>query len=283
MGFREIKNIKIFPFIQITRPLNLLIVESAVYLGFFISSGSYRVSLKDILLFLPISLSAAAGYCLNDLTDLEEDRLNRPNRVLVKKIISKKTCVIFLSALVLISLSVSLFKPILLLTNILILFFVLIYDFYLKKTPLAGNVLTSCLGSSPVLWGSLVPQKTDLSPALCVFFLAFLLHLNRETVKDIEDYKGDLAAGKNTTAVFLGLKYSRFLVVIFHFILFACAILVFIKLFGFSPKTFVFSSPLFFFIFTSLVSSIKSKFTLSSLFLRLSMASAVACLFFLFS
>ncbi|MBN1619999.1 hypothetical protein JW890_04695, partial [candidate division WOR-3 bacterium] len=83
-----IKN-KIFPYILITRPLNLLIIAAAVYLGYAISKNSFSITFFDLVMFAPIVLSAAAGYCLNDLTDSEEDRINRPGRILVRNLISK--------------------------------------------------------------------------------------------------------------------------------------------------------------------------------------------------
>lgn len=198
---------KILPYILITRPLNLLIIIAAVYLGFAISKNSFSLNILDLVMFAPIVLSAAAGYCLNDLTDLEEDRINRPGRILVRNLISKRSCVIFSIVILSVSIILSALHVRFFIVNSSIITTIIFYNIYLKKTPFAGNLLTSILSAFPVLWGGLISGsvKTEI---LSLFFLAVFLHLPREILKDIEDLRGDKSAKKNTTAVFFGERVS---------------------------------------------------------------------------
>lgn len=198
---------KILPYILITRPLNLLIIIAAVYLGFAISKNSFSLNILDLVMFAPIVLSAAAGYCLNDLTDLEEDRINRPGRILVRNLISKRSCVIFSIVILSVSIILSALHVRFFIVNSSIITAIIFYNIYLKKTPFAGNLLTSILSAFPVLWGGLISGsvKTEI---LSLFFLAVFLHLPREILKDIEDLRGDKSAKKNTTAVFFGERVS---------------------------------------------------------------------------
>lgn len=201
---------KILPYILITRPLNLLIIIAAVYLGFAISKNSFSLNILDLVMFAPIVLSAAAGYCLNDLTDLEEDRINRPGRILVRNLISKRSCVIFSIVILSVSIILSALHVRFFIVNSSIITAIIFYNIYLKKTPFAGNLLTSILSAFPVLWGGLISGsvKTEI---LSLFFLAVFLHLPREILKDIEDLRGDKSAKKNTTAVFFGERVSLLL------------------------------------------------------------------------
>ncbi len=201
---------KILPYILITRPLNLLIIIAAVYLGFAISKNSFSLNILDLVMFAPIVLSAAAGYCLNDLTDLEEDRINRPGRILVRNLISKRSCVIFSIVILSVSIILSALHVRFFIVNSSIITTIIFYNIYLKKTPFAGNLLTSILSAFPVLWGGLISGsvKTEI---LSLFFLAVFLHLPREILKDIEDLRGDKSAKKNTTAVFFGERVSLLL------------------------------------------------------------------------
>ena len=133
----------ILGFIRIIRPLNLIIIFFAVLLGYI--SSEKTINFSDILFFIPLLFIAAAGYVLNDIIDIKEDKINRPERVLVNKTISKKYAKIFLLILFISSILFSINKPQLLLFAVILIILVIIYDLFLKSTPLIGNIATALI------------------------------------------------------------------------------------------------------------------------------------------
>ncbi|MBN2363151.1 UbiA family prenyltransferase [candidate division WOR-3 bacterium] len=272
---------KFLPYLIVTRPLNLVIIAAAVYLGFAVTSNAFVPSVRQTILFVPIILLAAAGYCINDVLDMKEDKINKPDRVLVRKAVSKKTCTIYALVLTAFSVAISLHDMTLAVVNTTLIVFVLAYNFFLKKTPLAGNFTTAILSSFPVIWGSYIGGTVNLD-IIYIAVLAFILHFTREIVKDIEDIKGDSLAGKNTTAVFFGAKISVLLASFLILLSCVMAIFVFTYLFRISVCSTFSSAIVTLSLMFSLFALLRAKFPIASKSIRISMILCVFCLFFLY-
>lgn len=253
-------------------------IAGAVYLGYVISKRYFSLTIFELFLFAPIILSAAAGYCLNDLVDLKEDRINRPERILVKNLMSVKACWFFSFSLFLISLAISAIRFNLLIFNLALITSVITYDFFLKKTPLAGNLFTSVLSSLPVLWGSLINSSVTRE-TLCIFLLAFSLHIPREILKDIEDIKGDKYSEKSTSAVFFGIKTALLMSLSFSAIALAVILISSFYLIDCITTRFLFISVTSSLVVLSAFFSFKTRnFKNPSLFIKFSMISATLIL-----
>lgn len=177
-------------------------------------------------------LTTLAGYVINDYFDREIDAINRPERVVVgRHIPSGIVLVIYLGLTVivhLIALRIYLllpepksFWPLLVFP--LVSFFLFLYAWQMKCTPIMGNVLVSLMcGAVPAipifpeeraLWlasflqPEAIYQATGLVWLYAVF--AFAINLLREQVKDLEDFQGDAACGCNTLAVIKGLRFAK--------------------------------------------------------------------------
>lgn len=202
---------KLYPYINIIRLPNVIMAGSAVLLGFWLSDSPFSVCSLSFL-FLATVCSTGFGNVINDIKDLETDRISHPQRPLPKNEISTRAAMIYaiflaLSA-ILFSFSVTAVHgaatlfPLLLLT---------VYTLFLKGTPLAGNLTVASLVAYPVIYGSLgSPHFQNL---IIPAGLAFLLNLAREIVKDLQDESGDLAAGYFTSAV-LPKKFLKSLLLI---------------------------------------------------------------------
>ena len=154
----------------------------------------------------------AAGNVFNDLVDVETDRVNRPNRVLVRGGLSRKyarnltiglNVVAFLMAL-----AVSFWVSAVALVTIGLLF---AYNLYLKRIPLLGNSVVALLAGLTFLTGGLAaePALTFRLPGpLIAAVFAFLFHLVREIVKDVQDLEGDRQAGLNSLPLVWGVSKS---------------------------------------------------------------------------
>ncbi|WP_148678849.1 geranylgeranylglycerol-phosphate geranylgeranyltransferase [Aeropyrum pernix] len=195
--------------IEITRPVNSLMVSLAIILSLGIAS---RWSFQG---FTPIDLMAVvvAGYCLssvamitNDIIDLEIDRINAPHRPLPAGKVSTVEATIlsiFLAALgFLAAISVDLITTAFYLGGLALS---LLYNTLLKRTGLPGNIVVAALVSAPFMYASL--EAGGLGGPMSVFStMVFLAVLGREVAKGVPDVEGDKAAGVRTVAVVFGKK-----------------------------------------------------------------------------
>jgi 4-hydroxybenzoate polyprenyltransferase len=147
--------------------------------------------------------AAGAANAFNDRLDVEADRVNRPNRPIPSGRLLRRDALT--AARVCGVAAVALAAPVGLRAVALVvgwLALTALYSVALKGIPLVGNVAVALVASTPLLMGGISQGRH--APALVPCALAFLVHLAREIVKDVEDAKGDEEAGVRTLAVRLG-------------------------------------------------------------------------------
>ncbi len=184
------------PFIDISRPINVAITMATVFIAAVIS-GPLEPLLAVILASISAGFIAAAANTINDVYDIEIDRINKPERPLPAGTLSITTarraaiCEYVLGNLLAISISQPMF--------FVAFFFSLLtwlYAAHFKRTVLWGNLLVSLSTAAAFFYGGLSigePQQA-LIPAL----FGFLFHLGREIIKDIQDMEGDRRDGAIT-------------------------------------------------------------------------------------
>ncbi len=186
------------------------------------------------LLSLSTVFIAAAGYIINDYFDIKIDQLNRPERVVVGKVIPGKTAII--AHIVFSGLALMLAGYVakyahhyewlsLQLGCIALLWF---YSTTYKRQYITGNVSIALLTALTVIAiyvyepalqhaASLpfYPQVVDGSASsmpvwilVAYAFFAFMLTWMREIVKDMEDLEGDEAEGCVTMPIRHGLAFA---------------------------------------------------------------------------
>ncbi len=192
-----------FDFIRLTRPLNIFIAFLSVLLAAYLSDF-FVFDLQLIYAITAAVLIACAGNVINDIFDIEIDKINKPDRVLSSERISLKTALKFYYFLNITGLIFAYLAGFYLLliavSSIVLLFF---YSFIFKRTVLMGNFLVSFISALAFIYGALAGGdiKAGFIPAL----FAFLFHFGREIIKDIEDVSGDTALGATT----LPIKYGK--------------------------------------------------------------------------
>ena len=167
---------------------------------------------------------AAAGYAFNDVVDLDIDRLNRPERPLPAGRISLKAAALGSQFLALIGLSIAWWlNPTLGVFASIVAGSLFLYSVYLKVKPLWGNLMVAVLAASAFPYGALAAGSWGRSwiPAL----FAFLFHLGREIVKDLEDLEGDRRNGAQTLPIKWGSSRAGILATIL-FMFLATVVLV---------------------------------------------------------
>ncbi len=187
----------------LVRGRNLLIAAAGVAVGGTLAMG--RVALPRELLLAMLSAAAlgAAGNVANDLWDVEADRVNKPHRPLPSGAVPSGVAVAVggvAGGLGLVLAWLAGWTVMWIAFPALVV--MLAYSPVLKTRPLVGNLAVAVLGSLPLVYGA--GAVGDWHAGMVPFWLAALLHLAREIVKDIEDVPGDLAAGRRTIPIAWG-------------------------------------------------------------------------------
>ncbi|MDP2806691.1 MAG: geranylgeranylglycerol-phosphate geranylgeranyltransferase [bacterium] len=197
---------KITAAIKLSRPGNVAITGLSVLVG--TSGYGIRAHAWDIVLAaVSAMLIAAGGNSLNDYYDYEIDRINRPQRPLPAGLLQPKTAVYlgyFWIALGLVLASFIGIKPLLLALAVAVLLW--LYAARGKMMGLFGNLTVALVCGLAFVYGGLTVENIGLSLFPAGF--AFLMHLSREIIKDVQDRTGDLAQGAKTLPIVWGAERS---------------------------------------------------------------------------
>lgn len=200
---------KLLDILKLTRFINCLMAMVGVYIGAFMT-WTHPAYYNPLVAALAAFFVCAAGNVLNDLADIEIDRINRPDRVLVKGTITishaRWLTVIFSLLAVILALAVN---TAVLIVVLVALGLLVVYNFRLKKVPLLGNIIIAMLSALTFLTGGWAINHQwvlQLPGPLIPAVFAFFFHLVREIVKDVEDIEGDAHAGVETLPQVIGIS-----------------------------------------------------------------------------
>lgn len=221
---------KILAYIKITRPLNVLITFLVVVVAILISQ-TYEIDIaKIIFASLAAAFVTAGGNIVNDIYDIETDKISHPNRVIVQGLMSKKEAVILYNIFNTLAIIISSRLSDLLLVIVLISIFILfIYSYSLKKLPLIGNLTVAFLTGLAFIYGGFAADNPVAAIVPAIF--AFLINFIREVVKDIQDVEGDKIAGTITFPIKYGFQKSKLIIILLTFSLILYTLYPFINQF----------------------------------------------------
>ncbi|MFW9855351.1 MAG: geranylgeranylglycerol-phosphate geranylgeranyltransferase [Candidatus Thorarchaeota archaeon] len=195
----------------ISRPLNSFLSGFAVVIGAIaaISHPLTQNQLWGVLLgYLTTSLVAVGGYAMNDVFDIEIDKINMPHRPLPSGYLTLNQAKTYAAILFIIGnlLALMIDVPAFLLAFSagLLLY---MYAAYFKRAGFLGNIMIGILTAVPFIFGGLLTAsyETMIFPAL----FAFLLIVGREVIKDIEDVRGDRMESVKSVALTYGVGTAR--------------------------------------------------------------------------
>jgi len=201
----SLSNIKAYFFI--TRPVNVLITFLVVIVGALICIiGDYSI-FKILLAAISAGLTAGAGNIINDIYDIEADKINHPERPLAKGIITTTNAWMEYFFLTLLAIGASSFinqtaLAIVILTSILLY----LYSARLKKIPLLGNITVAYLTGLAFIFGGV--SVNNIRGAFIPAIFAFFINIIRELIKDMDDIEGDTKVGLQTFPKRFGIKAS---------------------------------------------------------------------------
>ncbi len=193
-------------------------------------------SLPDFLILVLVTvLLAVGGYLINDYFDVKIDSINRPDRLVVNRLISGKTVIKlhlilnfiaimlgFYLALRIKAISFGFIFP-------LISGLLWIYSAKYKRVTFWGNFIVSGLSAFVILIVWLFEffclrlnvdhfAETIIDIRWVTYLIigystfAFLISMVREIIKDLEDAEGDKSVGCNTLTIAVGVKNTHYIV-----------------------------------------------------------------------
>ncbi|MFZ2324380.1 MAG: geranylgeranylglycerol-phosphate geranylgeranyltransferase [Ignavibacteriaceae bacterium] len=202
---------KIFASIRIIRPINVIITFLVVVVAVLITQ-EYETELSTLVLAsVSAALVAASGNIINDIYDVEIDKISHPNRVLVLGLLSKQEAMIEYIFLTLVSASIAAsLSGTLLIIVIITSVLLFTYALYFKKVPLTGNIIVAFITGLAFIYGGFAAGNPKAAVIPAVF--AFLINLIREIVKDIQDTEGDSAQNVKTFPIKYGIDSTKKLI-----------------------------------------------------------------------
>lgn len=222
-----------FHWLRLTRPWNVLAMGGMVWIVMR-WLGSDLTALLHVgqsgWIVVPM-LVGAAGNLINDYFDVREDRINKPNRALVGRLVKRRVVVVTHWGFTIAALCWSGWLasnadnswPIVMVALFSLVLYV--YSPMLKGNGALGNVAISICVGGLVIWAAMGSDAIGSVNAWTFALLLAVLNFIREWVKDVQDKVGDRAAHHNTMAmrltpdqnrigVFVGLALTGIMVVL---------------------------------------------------------------------
>lgn len=230
--------------IKLIRPLNLLImavtlilVRYCIFEPVFRQSGlsGLMPAWQFSLLVIATLFIGAAGYIINDVLDIELDKVNKPGKQVIGKLMSEERGKKLHFNLTAVGVAFGFVFSYLSGNVMLGIFFVIIptalfyYSYKYKYLPAVGNAVVAILSAFVVLiyWVFEfyhLKKQPDLFVDASGYFslinrfvltfsiFAFMVSLMREIVKDAQDMEGDKRFGCRTLPIVLGIPLTRLIV-----------------------------------------------------------------------
>jgi 4-hydroxybenzoate polyprenyltransferase len=221
-------------FIALTQWLFYYCVVYALYNG---APGSSVLNHQNSFLFYLLMAAsvfiAAGGYIINDYFDRQIDEINKPQKVVVDRIVKRRWAIVwhllfsFLGILLSAYVSYKTRRWVILPANIVCVALLWMYSTRFKRKLLTGNILIAALTAWVVIVvyffaGATLINYTGWKPENYPFNIkqlykftilyagfAFIVSLIREAVKDIEDMNGDALHHCNTMPIAWGVPAAK--------------------------------------------------------------------------
>src|SRR5687768_7671750 len=203
----------IVSFLKLTRIWNLIVLALSQYFtATMLISPANILDVRLFLLVLSTCLVAAGGYIINDYYDIKIDLVNKPERVVIGKGITRRYALLFHSLLSILGTFIGTFLNWRIgVINFASAFLLWWYSNDLKRQPFIGNFVVALLtGASIIMVDALYHSGNPLIVIYASF--AFFMTLVREIIKDMEDLKGDNTFGCKTLPIIWGLRKAKFMI-----------------------------------------------------------------------
>jgi len=235
-------------FFRLIRYKNLLIIILTQYLMRWsiikpiLTAYNFELQFSELNFFFLVMatvLLTAAGYVINDYFDAKTDMVNRPDTVIVGRVLNRRWAILWHVILNIVGIGLGAYIsfyigiPSLTLVFIMVTGILWFYSTTYKRQFLIGNVIVALLTAMvplmvllfeiPLLnqkYGLLMEELRSDFTHIIVWVMAFsvfafLLTMIREIIKDIEDYEGDSIYGRKTLPIVTGVLNSKIVIITF--------------------------------------------------------------------
>lgn len=185
------------------------------------------------LLMLASVLIAAAGYIINDYFDLQIDAVNKPDKIVVDKVVKRRWAIMwhlilsFLGVIISFYISYKTGRWIIVVANIICVLLLWFYSTVFKRKLLSGNIIIAALTAWVIVvvyffagatilnykgWIETAypfPIKRFYKFTILYAGFAFVVSLIREVIKDIEDMHGDAKYDCRTMPIEWGIPATK--------------------------------------------------------------------------
>lgn len=249
-------------FFKLVRWPNLFFIALTQWLFYFIVvrklhyvpySFDPRLHTLFYLLMIASVLIAAAGYIINDYFDLHIDTVNKPEKVVVDRVVKRRWAIVWHLVFSGLGLLASLYVSyrtgywIIAMANMICIVFLWFYSTHFKRQLLVGNLVISALtawvivviyffaGAGPLNYngwheGNYRLDDRRLYELTFIYAgFAFIISLIREVVKDMEDMYGDSQYHCRTMPIVWGIPVSKMFVAVWMIV--CCGALIVMELY----------------------------------------------------
>lgn len=196
-------------FIRIFRPELPFSAGVCVLMGGLIALGRFLPIRESILGFLSVFLISGSALVLNDVFDLEVDRVNAPERPLPSGDLSPREAIGLTVAAIVLGLGTALAISIpALLLCMLACANGILYNWKFKEAGLAGNLMVASSVAMTLVYGGVVAGEPWNLFVWTFALVAFLFDLAEEIAGDAMDMAGDARRRSNSIALVRGRRYA---------------------------------------------------------------------------
>ena len=219
-------NFNLIALLSLIRPINSFMIGLAVVVGIAIGSPDMLFSRLTIYGFITGFSISSYSMIINDIYDIEIDKVNQPERPLAKQIISINSALSLSLILLLIGLTSSMIISYShLIITVIFSFLSWFYNIWGKKQGIIGNSIVASSMSIPFIFGGVITGNISLL-VWSISLIAFLSGMGREIIKTIADVEGDKIKGIKSVSIQFGSRNAM---------LIACGFIIISILISFIP------------------------------------------------
>lgn len=208
-------------FLKLIRYKNLLIIVLTQYMTRIFLIGppenyqSYIFDSKLMALSFSTVCIAAAGYIINDYFDIKIDLINKPEEVIIGRLLKRRWAIILHQILNATGILIGLWLSLkIFLLDFFAVSFLWFYSERYKRQAFIGNLLVAFLTALSLIVVGIYFKKHESEVYIYALF-AFSISLIREIIKDMEDIRGDARHGCRTLPIIWGFRRTKILLYIF--------------------------------------------------------------------
>ena len=200
-------------FLRIIRPVNCGMIGLAVWVGEFVSRPPTVPFFQSVLGFLTGFFLCAYSMVVNDVYDVEVDKVNQPTRPIPSGSVSISGAIRYSVLLLLVGMAFAVLSlnPAAVAIAAAYAFLSWLYNYRAKRSGLAGNLIVASSLAIPFVYGGVVSGGSVFSSLLLVMaFTSFFSGVGREVVKGAADVEGDSKRGIRSLARTRGARAAGF-------------------------------------------------------------------------